>query len=33
MMERRGNFELSLRRCLVTVRRHNLRDVAKLRGK
>jgi hypothetical protein len=33
MMERRGNFELSLQRCLLTVRRHNLRDVAKLRGK
>ena len=33
MMERRGSLELSLRRCLLTVRRHKLRDAAKLKDK
>jgi hypothetical protein len=32
-MERRASLELSLKRCLLAVRRHKLRDIDKLRGK
>jgi hypothetical protein len=32
-LDRRANLELALRRSLLVLRRHNLRDVDKLRGK
>jgi hypothetical protein len=32
MLDKRANFEFALRRSLLVQRRHNVRDVDKLRG-